>query len=176
MLDEVVIIETPKPEKRSVEIYRNFLRCRLLSQEEKLIFIALKSFLDSLKALDSEGIQGEVCPTIKTIQKMTKMGTKKVIDGIKKLCEKGIIKKIRRGPKKSNLYILSDYPEMWTCDSVEEIREIVNNKSKKTLTAEEHTAEPKNMGHEVNVKKKERVSGNDKTPDTEVSVVFCKLS
>lgn len=140
--------------------YHDFLYNDLLNGEEKIIFVALKSFLDF--TTDKNGTKGEAFPTLQTLCQITNWGKQKVINVIKSLVEKKVVKKTRRGLTKSNLYIIADYEEMWTTKSTEEVKEIVENDGK-SMTAEDHIAELRKMGYEVEVKKTESVSASNTT-------------
>lgn len=140
--------------------YHDFLYNDLLNGEEKIIFVALKSFLDF--TTDKNGTKGEAFPTLQTLCQITNWGKQKVINVIKSLVEKKVVKKTRRGLTKSNLYIIADYEEMWTTKSTEEVKEIVENDGK-SMTAEDHIAELRKMGYEVEVKKTESVSASSTT-------------
>lgn len=149
-------------ERRYFKTYYDFLYNDLLSGEEKLVFVALKSFLDF--STDKNGTKGEAFPTIQTLCQITNWGKQKVINVIKNLVEKKVVKKIRRGLTKSNLYIIADYEEMWTAKNTEEVKEIVENDGKnKSTTLEDHITEIKKMGYEVEIRKAEPVSASNAT-------------
>lgn len=145
-------------ERKYVKTYHDFLRNKLLSAEEKLVFIALKSFVDFSK--DTNGILGlgEAYPTMETICLLTSLSRPRATRAINKLVEKRIVKKKRRGLTKSNLYILSDFAAMWSCDNVEDMAEVAQNDGVKPMTAEEHIAALKSMGYDVEIKEKKLVS------------------
>ena len=177
MSNKRIEVQLSTPERYYTRNYHDFMDCRLLTGEEKIVFLALKRFLDV------RSDEGEVFPAIERIQNMTSWGKRKVINQIKNLENKGVVKKIRRGQNKPNLYILSDYATMWTCDSVEEMEAITDSKGERPLTAEEHIAELQKMGYKVNIEKveeepeakgeaeeKEPVSGVDQTTDTSTCV------
>lgn len=147
-MDEKIIVQLASPDRYFTKCYHDFMDCNLLTGEEKIIFLALKRFLDV--KTDS----GNVFPTVETIQKMTGWGKQRVINHIKSLSKKGVVKKIRQGLNKPNIYILSDYPTMWTSESVEDMAEIAQNKGIKPLTPEEHIAELERMGYKVELKEK----------------------
>lgn len=157
MANDKIIVQLASPERKFVKVYHDFLRSDLLTADEKMIFIALKSFIDFSQDV-SAGTQGEVFPTIKTLQSMTGWGNKKVVNTIKALVKKGIVKKVQRGLTKSNIYILSDYATMWACDDIEELKGIAENQGAKTLTPEEHIEALERMGYKVQIKEKELVS------------------
>lgn len=94
-------------ERGYVKVYYDFLDNSFLTAEEQMIFIVLKSYIDF--GNDS----GETCQSLETICKRTKMSRRRVIDNIKSLVEKGVIRKIRRGLTQTNLYTLSDCAAMW---------------------------------------------------------------
>lgn len=144
-----IIVQLAKPERYYTKCYHDFMDCSLLNGEEKIVFLALKRFLDV--KMDN----GNVFPTIETIQEMTGWGNQKVVKYIKNLMKKGIVKKVRQGLSKPNIYILADYSTMWACESVEEMAAVVDNQGVKSLTPAEHIAELKRMGYTVQIKEKE---------------------
>ena len=143
-----IIVQLASPERYYTKCYHDFMDCNLLNGEEKIVFLALKRFLD----VKSE--QGKVFPTIETIQDMTGWGNQKVVKYIKSLVKKGVVKKIRQGLSKPNIYILADYPTMWTCDTVEDMAAVADNQGVKPLTPAEHIAELERMGYTVQIKEK----------------------
>ena len=147
-----IIVQLASQERYYTKCYHDFMDCNLLNGEEKIVFLALKRFLD----VKSE--QGKVFPTIETIQDMTGWGNQKVVKYIKSLVKKGVVKKIRQALSKPNIYILADYPVMWTCDSVEDMAAVAENQGVKPLTPAEHIAELERMGYTVQIKEKELVS------------------
>lgn len=164
MANNEIIVQLANPERKFVKVYQDFLQSKLLTAEEKIVFIALKSFVDFSK--DNSGTQGEAYPTMETICKLSSLSRPRATRTINKLIEKKIVKKIRRGLTKSNVYILSDYATMWICESMEEIAKVTDNQGVKPLTPTEHIAELERMGYKVEIKKKELVSESDQTTDT----------
>lgn len=160
MANEKIIVQLASPERYYTKCYHDFMDCNLLNGEEKIVFLALKRFLD----VKSE--QGKVFPTIETIQDMTGWGNQKVVKYIKSLVKKGVVKKIRQGLSKPNIYILSDYATMWTCDTIEDMATVADNQGMKPLTPAEHIAELERMGYTVQIKEKGLVSDSDQTTDT----------
>lgn len=152
MEENKIIVQLASPERKFTKVYNDFLRCKLLNAEEKVIFIILKSFIDFSK--DMYGVQGEVFPTIETIQDITGWGKKKVIKIIKELVKKGIVKKVQRGLTKSNIYIVSDYATMWNSETLEELKEVTENEGIKSFTPEEHIKALEKMGYSVQIKEK----------------------
>lgn len=146
--NEKIIVQLASPERKFLRVYHDFLSNSFLSTEEQMIFIVLKSFID----FKDDG--GEVYPSMETICKMAKMGEKRARKNIKSLEKKGIVKKVRRGLSKTNVYIISDYPAMWACDNVKDIATIANNQGIKPMTAAEHIAELELMGYKVEIKEK----------------------
>ena len=110
--NENIIVQLASPERKFVKVYQDFLQNELLSAEEKIIFITLKSFVDFSK--DNGGIQGEAYPTMETVCKLSSLSRPRATRAINKLIEKKIVKKTRRGLTKSNIYTLSDYATMWS--------------------------------------------------------------
>lgn len=150
--NEKIIVQLASSERKYVKTYHDFLNNSFLSAEEQMIFIVLKSFIDF------KDNSGEVFPSMETICKMAKMGEKRARKNIKTLEEKGIVKKIRRGLSKTNIYIIADYPAMWTCDNMEDVAAVADNQGMKPLTPEEHIEALERMGYKVEIKEKELVS------------------
>ncbi len=153
---ENIIVQLSSPERKFVKVYHNFLQSGLLTTEEKMVFIALKSFVDFSK--DNGSTQGKAYPTMDTVCKLSSLSKPRATRAINKLIEKKIVKKIRRGLTKSNVYILSDYATMWACESVEEIAAVADNQDMKPLTPEQHIAELERMGYTIQIKEKKLVS------------------
>ena len=148
MADEKIIVQLASPERKYVKVYHDFLDNSFLTTEEQMIFIVLKSYVDFKK--DS----GEVYPSMETICKRAKMSEKRARKNINALIKKGIAKKVQRGLTKTNLYTLSDYATMWTCDNVEDVAAVADNQGVKPLTPAEHIAELERMGYTVQIKEK----------------------
>lgn len=157
---ENIIVQLASPERLYTKCYHDFLESKLLTSNEKFIFLVLKRFID----VKADG--GEVFPTIDTLCSISGWGNQKVTSVIKSLVDKGIVKKIQRGLTKANLYILADYSAMWECGSVEELKEIAKNEGVKPLTPEEHIAELKKMGYIVEIKEKGLISSTDQSEET----------
>lgn len=152
MADEKIIVQLASPERKYVKVYHDFLDNSFLTTEEQMIFIVLKSYVDFKE--DS----GEAYPSMETICKRAKMSEKRARKNINALIKKGIAKKVQRGLTKTNLYTLSDYATMWTCDNVEDVAAVAGNQGVKPLTPAEHIAELERMGYTVQIKEKELVS------------------
>jgi len=156
MADEQIIVQLAGPERKYVRTYHDFLDNSLLTSEEQMIFIVLKSYID----FSSD--EGDVFPGMKTICKRSKLSEPRARRTINSLIKKGIIKKVRRGLTKTNLYTLADYPKMWTCSNVEEMAAIIDHGGVKPLTPGEHIAELEKMGYIVEIKEKGLASGTAK--------------
>lgn len=148
MADEKIIVQLASPERKYTKIFHDFLDNSFLSVEEQMIFIVLKSFVDFKE--DS----GDVFPSMETICKRGKMSEKRARKNINALIKKGIVKKVQRGLTKTNLYTLSDYGTMWTCDNVKDVAAVADNHGVKPLTPAEHIAELEHMGYKVEIKEK----------------------
>ena len=145
---ENIIVQLASPERKYVKVYHDFLDNSFLTTEEQMIFIVLKSYVDFKE--DS----GEAYPSMETICKRAKMSEKRARKNINALIKKGIAKKVQRGLTKTNLYTLSDYATMWTCDNVEDVAAVADNQGVKPLTPAEHIAELERMGYTVQIKEK----------------------
>ena len=113
-------VRSSVPVRKFVRVYKDFLESETLTAEEKLVFIALKSFVEFGRDEDT------VYPSISTICKITGMSRPRVSRNINRLESKGIVKKQRRGLTKPNLYTIADYPSMWAAEGVEERRQLLD--------------------------------------------------
>ena len=113
-------VKSSVPVRKFVRVYKDFLESETLTAEEKLVFIALKSFVEFGRDEDT------VYPSISTICKITGMSRPRVSRNINRLESKGIVKKQRRGLTKPNLYTIADYPSMWAAEGVEERRQLLD--------------------------------------------------
>lgn len=168
---ENIIVQLASPERKFVKVYQDFLQNELLTAEEKIVFIVLKSFVNFSK--DNGGTQGEAYPTMETICKLSSLSRPRATRAINKLIEKKIVKKIRRGLTKSNIYMISDYATMWACDNLEDLTAIAENEGTKPLTPEEHIAALEKMGYKVEIKEKEPTSAPAKVTDVSIQKNFC---
>ncbi len=159
MANEKIIVQLASPERKYAKVYHDFLDNSFLTTEEQMIFIVLKSYVDFKE--DS----GEAYPSMETICKRAKMSEKRARKNINALIKKGIAKKVQRGLTKTNLYTLSDYATMWTCDNVEDVAAVADNQGVKPLTPAEHIAELERMGYTVQIKEK----GLETTAPTKVT-------
>jgi len=148
MKNKEIIVQLASPERLYGRYYFDFMDSKLLNGEEKIIFLALKRFLDV------KSDNGKVFPSIESIQEITGWGNQKVVKYIKSLVKKGVVKKIRQGLSKPNIYILSDNAAMWACDNLKDVAAIVKNEGIKPLTPEEHIAALEKMGYKVEMKEK----------------------
>ncbi len=127
MANKEIIVQLASPERYYTKCYHDFIDSTLLNGEEKIIFLALKRFLDV------KSDNGNVFPTIETIQKMTGWGNQKVVKYIKSLVKKGIVKKIRQGLSKPNIYVLSDDLELWKAGNGEELKAAIDEIEEKRM-------------------------------------------
>lgn len=99
-------------------LHNEFIDSKLLSGNEKLVFIAIK------RHLNSESLQA--FPSIKTICNHTGMSKPTVVKAIKSLEEKEILTVERRESDErghmSNLYTLMDCKEIWKATSVDNMK------------------------------------------------------
>lgn len=158
---ETFKVQLSVPERQYVKVYQDFLSSELLSAEEKLVYIALKSFV----SYGSD--EGKVFPSVETLCKLTTMSKPRVIRNINSLIKKGIVKKNRRGVTKTNIYILADNSVMWKAKTAEELKQ--NSEGAIDLSTEEMLEELKRRGIEV-VTKKELPSATVEGSDESSSV------
>jgi len=165
MANEKFIVQIASPERYYSRYYHDFIDCPLLTGEEKIMYLALKRFLNVRED------NGNVFPTIEKLQTITSWGKQKVIDNIKSLVKKGVVKKIRQGLSKPNIYVIADYPTMWTCDNIEDMATIIDNGGVKPLTPAEHIAGLERMGYKIEIKEKGLVSDSSQTADTSTHLI-----
>lgn len=147
-MEDRIIVQLAQPERDFVKVYKDFLNCKLLTAEEKLIYIALKSFVTYGRDTD------EVYPSMETLCKITSMSKPRATRTITSLVKKGIIKKQRRGLTKANLYTIVDVPAMWGTDTLEEMK-TVSESQMSDKTSEELIEELIKRGAITIVKEKE---------------------
>lgn len=160
MKKEKIEIQLSSPERKYVRIYHDFLENSFLTSEEQMIFIVLKSYINF--SYD----EGEVFPSMETICKRAKLSKPRARRAINDLIKKGIVKKVQRGLTKTNLYILADYSTMWNCENLKDLKTIIENNGKLSLTVEEHITALERMGYKVNIKERELESKSGQTTDT----------
>ena len=113
-------VRSSVPVRKFVRVYKDFLESETLTAEEKLVFIALKSFVEFGRDEDV------VYPSMEKISKISGMSRPRATRAITRLISKGIVKKQRRGLTKPNLYTIADYPSMWSAEGVEERRQLLD--------------------------------------------------
>ena len=118
MANKEIKVQLTSPERYFSKCYHDFMDCNLLNGEEKITFLALKRFLDV------KSDSGNVFPAIETIQEMTNWGNQKVIKYINSLVKKGVVKKIRQGLSKPNLYTIADYDGLWQAQNLDKLKEM----------------------------------------------------
>lgn len=160
MNKEKIEIQLSSPERKYVRIYHDFLENSFLTSEEQMIFIVLKSYINF--SYD----EGEIFPSMETICKRAKLSKPRARRAINDLIKKGIVKKVQRGLTKTNLYILADYSTMWNCENLKDLKTIIENNGKLSLTVEEHITALERMGYKVNIKERELESKSGQTTDT----------
>lgn len=153
-------VELSTPIRKYVPIYLDFLQNTVLSAKEKLVFIALKSFI----SFGSN--EGKVYPSIDKLSQLTSLSASSVSRALKGLEEKGILKKKRRGLTKTNIYSLSDMTYMWKSETKEEMQKA--SESKIDISTEDLLEELIRRGYTV-TQKKEPVSEVSGSTDTSTS-------
>ena len=118
MNSDGVVVKFQKPERKFSKTYEDFLENTILSCEERMVFIVLRSFVDF-----SHDEAGTVYPTMETICRRAGMSRPRATRTINKLVSKGIVQKKRRGLTKSNIYTLIDRPDIWKAESAEDMRQ-----------------------------------------------------
>lgn len=160
-----------RPERPFVMVYQDFLNNTVLSAEEKLVFIALKSFVSYGE--DS----GKVFPSNETLQRLTSMGENRVSKNLHSLEEKKVITIKRRGLTMTNLYTLVDTETMWKSETVEELQ--TNSEAMIDATDRELIEELRRRGYNVEETKKTAPEPTEQiqtvVPETEKEPVSAHL-
>ena len=118
MKNDNFIVKLQKPERKFSKTYEDFLENTILSCEERMVFIVLRSFVDF-----SHDEAGTVYPSMTTICRRSGMAEKRAKKTIDKLIEKGLVTRQRRGRTLSNVYTLADRPEIWNTGNAEEMKQ-----------------------------------------------------
>lgn len=160
MAQDKIEVQLATQERYYVRVYKDFLATKQLTTEEKMAYIALKSFVDF------KHDEGQVYPSMDTICQLTSMSRPRATRVIKSLEKKGVVEKERRGLTKSNLYTLHDNPQMWAAGSVEEMHDAAEYKI--PFTTQELIEELKRRGI-YSETKKEPTSDTDQSTDVSTS-------
>lgn len=139
MKNDNFIVKLQKPERKFSKTYEDFLENTILSCEERMVFIVLRSFVDF-----SHDEAGTVYPSMTTICRRSGMAEKRAKKTIDKLIEKGLVTRQRRGRTLSNVYTLADRPEIWNTGSAEGMKQ----EAEKT-DLQRHIEELEKAGYQV---------------------------
>lgn len=152
--NEKIVVAEFSDQELFTPVYHSFLHTKRLNGKEKLVYIVLKSFL----TVGSR--EGEVYPTIKTICDMVDMSKPTVINILKSLEKKGVLKITQRGLNKSNIYSLYDYKVLWKNNGDETDSEL-----EKQRKEEEAINFLKSRGYHFISKEKGLASDSDQTAE-----------
>ena len=162
MAEERMEVQLAIPERHHVKVYKDFLATKHLTTEEKMIYIALKSFVTYGQD------EGQVYPSMATLCQLTSMSRPRATRAITSLIKKGVVTKKRRGLTKSNIYTLYDNPSMWGAESAEEMHVLAKNII--PFSTQEMLDELKRRGViEIVDTKKELSSGTGQSPEESTS-------
>ncbi len=162
MAEDRIEVQLATPERRHVKVYNDFLNTEHLSTEEKMVYIALKSFVTYGQD------EGQVFPSMETLCRLTSMSRPRATRAITSLIRKGVVKKKRRGLTKSNIYTLYDNAAMWAAGSEQEMHDLAE--SSISLSSQEMIEELKRRGAiEIVETKKELASGTDQSSEASTS-------
>jgi len=160
MVEDKIEVLSAIPERLYVRVYKDFLATKHLTAEEKIVYIALKSFVDF------KHDEGQVFPSMDTLCQLTSMSRPRATRTITSLIKKGIVKKERRGLTKSNLYTLYDNPSMWKAETLKDMQDAVEYKI--PFSTQELLEELKRRGA-ITETKKEPASGTDQSSEASTS-------
>lgn len=137
-------------------LHNEFIETDILSGNEKLVFMAIKRYIDSENKT--------AFPSLTTISKSSRLSKSTVHRTLKILEDKGIIKiehrQIDKKGTTSNLYTVYDYKSMWSVNSSKEVKQAIIKEQE-----QEAIKLLKSKGYTI-TKKRELVSGSDQTTDT----------
>ena len=116
--DDQIVVQLAQHERHFAKIYIDFLNSKLLTTEEKMVYIALKAYV----AFGRD--EGQARPSLDSLIRMTSMSKPRVIRNIDSLVAKGVLEKRRQGHCRPNMYIIYDNPAMWEAETVGAIPEV----------------------------------------------------
>lgn len=149
-------IKSATDQRPFVMAYHDFLKSDLLTEHEKMVFIALKMFADD---------NNQCFPSLKKLADISRISKRKIQDTLKSLEQKHIISIESRsradGGDTSNLYTLYDFKELWNAGSSEEMAAVVNEYEEMKLVSE-----LRSRGYTV-TKEKEPTSAPSKVTDVD---------
>ena len=160
MAEDKIEVQSAISERHYVRVYKDFLATKHLTAEEKIVYIAMKSFVDY------KHDEGQVFPSMNTLCQLTSLSRPRATRTITNLIRKGILKKERRGLTKSNLYTLYDNPSMWAAETEDQMHDVAQYKI--PFTTQELLEELKRRGVFAETKK-ELPSGTDQSSDRSTS-------
>ena len=99
-----------------VKCYIDFLENKLLTYSEKMVYLALK------QRLDFGADCGIVHPSLKSVAKVLGISEARACRIVASLSLKGVIKKKCRTLGCRNEYTIYDYPSLWACTTLEELK------------------------------------------------------
>ena len=162
MAEDRIEVQLATPERHYTKVYNDFLSTENLTAEEKLTYIALKSFVTYGQD------EGQVFPSMETLCKLTSMSRPRATRAISSLIRKGVVKKKRRGLKQSNTYTLYDNAVMWAAGSEQEMRDLAETSI--PLSSQEMIEELKRRGViKIIETEKELPSDTRQSPDRSTS-------
>lgn len=165
--NETFEVRSGLPERKFVKVYNDFLGNTVLSAEEKLTFISLKSFVSY--GLDN----GSARPSMETLCKLTSMSRPRVTRAINSLIKKKVVTRKRMGLTKNNVYTLFDDAKIWQAETSEDMIESVEVAEEQRyidfLRAKGYKVEKEDSPEDNSDQNKEKdpVPESDQTTETE---------
>lgn len=136
-------------------VYDDFLESEILDHYEKMVFIAIKRFTNSLS--------NQAFPSLNRLHKMTGISRSKIQEVISSLQKKGVLRVEHRisqeSGNQSNLYTLYDLPEIWNSQNFEELSKEIDRYE------ENHMIETLRAKGYVVIKEKEPLPETDQSTD-----------
>ena len=158
-------IKTATDQRAFTMVYNDFLRSKLLTPDERIVYIYLK--------MHSDNNTGKSFPSLNTLAREIGLSKRTVQRCLSELQDKEVIRVEHRSNEKgtqSNLYTIYDTAKIWNAKDVAEIRSIASD-----YKDAEMIEYLKSRGY--NVTKKEPASGTDQSSDASASFnTFNKLN
>ena len=114
-------IKTASDQRPFTMVYNDFLHSKLLTPDERLIYIYLKMHSDSKT--------GQSFPSLNTLARETGISKRTIQRCIERLQEKGAIRVLHRKSEKgtqSNLYTIYDTAKLWNAAYISEMQTIAS--------------------------------------------------
>ena len=155
-------LKTATDQRAFTMVYNDFLKSKLLTPDERMVYIYLK--------MHSDNDTGKSFPSLNTLAKETGLSKRTVQRCLQELQSKGTVRVEHRSSEKgtqSNLYTIYDTAEIWNANDITEMQTVVAEYKENEMI--EYL---ERKGYHIT--KKEPASGTDQS--SEASTSFDKLN